>query len=300
MKNSIYTFIAILVMLLNTACSKEIEVDTGEFQHKHVIEGYIENGENPWVVVTNNMQFFSSFNLDFTSMEGLKTLSEMFVTNAEVIVSDGVIYDTLELVYDTEIFSGKPVWPPLRYTTSNLVGEVGKTYTLQVNVDNQMYTSQTTITEPYVLDTLWAVYDKNEPDYYWLHTMIHDDVNEANFYNCYSKRLGIDNDFAECFMCLWDDKFFNGQTFEAVLYRGSQSTLLQSNDTIDTLRVYGKFHVDDTVALKVLTMDNNSFNFWISLQGSTVVNSNIEGGALGVWCGYGVSYTEPRSYPKKE
>ncbi|MDD2205383.1 MAG: DUF4249 family protein [Bacteroidales bacterium] len=284
--------ISVLMMFIITSCSQEIAIDTGEYTKRPVIEGYIENGSSPWVCLTYNQAFFTEINLDFTTPEGMSLLTELFITDATVFVSDGSTVDTLQFMIDPAILEGNYVWPPVKYQGNKIVGQVGGTYNLTVIIDDETYTAYTTITTPVIPDSIWLEYDKANEKYCWIHAMIQDNAATADYYNCFAKRLGRDNYFSECSNCLWDDTYFNGMAFEAIAYRGSSS--LFSMDTVNAADdKFGAFTVGDTVQLKVVTMDEESFRFWQSLLNSSVVHSNIDGDAIGVWCGYGAYYTEP-------
>ena len=292
MKYPIKILSCFLLIILITSCAQEVEIDTGEFVPRIVIEGYIENNEYPWINITNNQEFFKDINLDFTSEEGIATLLNLFVMDAEVTVTDGTTIDTLEFMIAPEIFEGIYVWPPVKYQGSKIIGEIGKAYYMKVVHNDKVYTATTTITEPLIPDSVWVEYSMRNDKDCWIHVRIHDNPDEYNYYNCYSKRLGKDNYFTECLLCLWNDQFFNGLDFEATVYRGSSFTFAM--DTIESnLSDIGQYAVGDTVILKVLTMDAASFNFWQSTEQSNNPHSNINGDALGVWCGYGVYYTDP-------
>src|SRR5690349_16803512 len=65
-----------------SACQKEIEVELPKLVTKIVVEGKIEPGIPPYVILTNNMPYFGA--ADITSIQ------KLFVHNAAITVSDGV------------------------------------------------------------------------------------------------------------------------------------------------------------------------------------------------------------------
>ncbi|MDR2083682.1 MAG: DUF4249 domain-containing protein [Bacteroidales bacterium] len=287
------TYISFLIIILLTfSCSTEIEIDTGEFISRPVIEGYIENGDSAWVVITKNQAFFEELNLDITDPTNiLNLLQNIFIMDATVIVDDGNIFDTLRFKIDQGIMEGKLIWPPVRYQGSGkIIGQVGGAYNLTVIIDEEIYTAKTTIPKPLIPDTLWFKPDIDADTVGIIHAMITDDPSENNYYRYFAKRLGKDDYFVPGFMSLWDDSFFNGMQFEVIVYRGSLPSYLRDTTHND---VWSKYLVGDTVIVKAATMDRNSYNFWRTLDGSSEVKTNLTGGALGVWCGYGAYYTEP-------
>lgn len=277
-----------MIILFFFSCSSEIEIDTGEFISKPVIEGYIENDEYAWVVITRNQAFFEELNLDITDPNNIQNLLDIFVLDATVVVDDGNNYDTLKFMIEPGILQGKLIWPPVKYQGNKIIGEVGHSYNLTVTIDENEYFATTTITKPLTPDSLWFKMDIESDTTGIVHALITDDPTESNYYRYFIKRLGKDDYYVPGFMSIWDDSFFNGLQFEVVVYRGSLPSYLRDTTYND---VWSKYLVGDTVDIKVATMDRNSYNFWRTLDGSNQVKTNISGGALGVWCGYGVHYT---------
>ena len=269
------------LLLLGISCTKPITIDTGDFDKKLVIEGYIENGDYPWVMLTKNLPFFGTITPD--------KFDEVFINkdDAVVIVSDGLISDTLEYEIDPLMLQGKMVWPPVRFKGHKIKGEVGKKYYLTVIHEGQEYTATTSISTPYRADTIWFVLEPKEDSLGYIHTIIHDNPDEINYYRYYTKRLGKDHYYTPGLMSIWDDRYFNGMDFEFILWRGRGIEMnYGEDDPEDTF-----FKLGDTVSIKSCMMDHDSYWFWKTL-GSRETLSNIypKGVALGVWCGYGVEF----------
>ena len=274
------TLCPLWLTLLLSSCTKPITIDTGDFDKKLVIEGYIENGDYAWVMLTNNLPFFGPLTPE--------TLEEVFVKeeDAIVIVSDGIIVDTLKYEIDPLVLQGK-MWPPVRFKGKKIIGEVGKSYHLTVIHEGNEYTATTSIVTPYYADTIWFALEPKEDSLGYIHTIIHDNPNETNYYRYYTKRLGKDYYYTPGIMSLWDDRFFNGMDFEFVLWRGSSIEISYGEEDPDD----SYFRLGDTVSIKSCMMDRDSYWYWKTL-GSRETLSNIQpqGAALGVWCGYGVGY----------
>lgn len=290
MKKYKFFLLFLLTICLMTSCKKEITFDTGEFNEHPVIEGYIENEDYPWVLITKNLAFFEPLNLDYTN---INDLMKLFVIDATVIVSNGVIDDTLVFGINPLILEGNFVWPPVKYQGSKILGEVGGTYTLTVIIDDKTYTSTTTITPLAVPDSVWFVQDNRYDTLGAVYAKFRDDPNQKNYYKYYTKRFGKDNYYIAGSYSLWEDSFFNGREFEVFVMRGSgYESYSSNNNSNETAETAFLFHVYDTVSVKVVTMDNRSFQFWRTLGGNAV-ETNIDGGAIGVWCGYGTYYCDP-------
>lgn len=285
MKNKIIFCFSLLnfgLILFFASCEKNIEVDIPEFEEKIVVEGWIEPNEVAYVMLTKNSAFFSTVDT--------AALIDMIVQNAVVTVSDGITTEKLNLTIDQNYF------PPILYKGSTLKGVVGRTYTLKVEVDGKILTASTTIPTPIPLDSTWF---KVEPDkdtlgYVW--AQISDPANEINYYRLCAKRIGKDKHYIPILGSVYEDKFFNGQSLVFSMNRGFES---YTTETEDPEAMY--FKIGDTIIVKSATIDFPVFNFWHSAETEmlssgnpfatpTSIPTNISGGALGIWGGYGVSY----------
>ena len=286
MMKQIAIYISLLLAIVFCySCETEIEIDTGEFIPRHVIEGYIENDAYAWVTITNNVPFFGELNLDISSAENaMQLLEDLFVLTATVVVDDGIVFDTLAFMIDPGIMQQKLIWPPVKYQGSKLMGSVGGKYNLTVTIGENVYTSSTTITKPLVPDSMWFV-QENDTTFGMVYALVTDDASVANYYQYFVKRLGKDDYFVPGFLSLWDDSFFNGQQFVVNVYRGSLPSYLRDTTYNDEWR---KYMIGDTMQMKSVSMDRASYEFWQSHA-----KTNIRGGALGVWCGFGAHYSEP-------
>ncbi|MBK6523690.1 MAG: DUF4249 family protein [Sphingobacteriaceae bacterium] len=85
MKKNIYILITFSSLLF--ACRKDVNVKLPDYQEKLVVEGSIETGKVPVVLLSVSVPYFGTF--DFTTPE------KAFVKGAFVTVSDGTIIDTL-------------------------------------------------------------------------------------------------------------------------------------------------------------------------------------------------------------
>ncbi|HOY32236.1 MAG TPA: DUF4249 domain-containing protein [Bacteroidales bacterium] len=286
MKKRIYY---LLILLFSSAfafisCEKEITMDLPEEEPKIVIEGYIENGLPARVSITKSAPYFDP-------IDSL-TLINSIVSDALVIVSDGVTYDTLQK--DTIL-----ALPPIIYVGNNIIGEIGKTYYLTVVVGGQAYTSQTTIQQPIAFDSLWFKLSPDNDTVGDIFALGTDNGAAYNYYRVFTKNTNIDYGFVPIFESVWDDKFFNGMTFTIQLYHGISSNITELFED-DGGRGVG-YKVGDKVITKLCTMDYESFKFWSAAESeivfgsnpfmtTTSVPTNIQGGAIGCWTGYCATY----------
>lgn len=273
-------------------CRKEIDLKIPPVDKKLVVEGYIENGDYAWVGLTYSQPYLepidlSGFNFD---PEYIDKLSEFFAMNALVTVSDGEEIDTLKFGVAPAVLAGGATYPPLRYMGSKIKGKVGGHYELRISVDGQEYSSRTTITKPIVMDSIFFIPNVKNDSLGLIAAYITDDANEVNYYSCYTKRLGKDSDFVNVPFTTMNDKYFNGLSFQIPVHRGRGYDRYEGGEDPDE----GQFRRGDTVVIKSVTMDRESFWFWSTLGSSGMggspapANTNVLGGALGAWCGFGV------------
>ena len=267
-------------------CEKEITIDLPHHDPIPVIEGGIENGGYPWVFISRTAGYFDQFDS--------AVFVNMIDTSATVIVGNGVIFDTLQPTFDFFQF------PFFKYVGTKFTGVVGGTYTLSVTTGGKTYTSVTSIPVPLPIDSL-----KFKPDeemdtlgYIWLYLV---DPPGNNYYRLFTKVIGKDSVWTHPFPSTTDDKFFNNQKAEYEVFRGRNplEDNLYNDDGIGedgVPRWY--FRASETVAVKVCMIDKEHFDFWYSTEQQYMsdgnpfaspvsVNTNIQGGAVGVWGGYG-------------
>jgi hypothetical protein len=277
MKKLVY----LVFVAIGLGCVPESDFDTIAYEPKLVIDGAIESGGFPTVVLSKSASYF--MNIDSSNIR------DLFMSTAKVTVSNGVDSEVLTLKRDNTAF------PPYRYVGTNLKGESGKTYTLTVEADGERYTSTTTIPDPPTLDKLWFELSPGMDSLGYVYAGFTDPAEETNYYRIFTQRLQKDTRFIPVYLSATGDQYFNGQQFTFTILRGPENYL----DIIDDLY----FKKGDSVRIKLCSMDKAHFDFWrtverelyvtgnpFSSSGNKII-SNIEGEkALGVWGGYGVSF----------
>lgn len=308
-----YIFFLILApyFLILNACQKEITVDLPEAKEKICVDGRIEPGAPPYVILTNSTPYFGPTDIS--------SLQNMFLHNAVITVSNGINVATLSEYCTANIpdsllplvagFTGVDTaslknFNYCLYTTfdQSVWGETGKTYSLKIDINGKTLTSSTTVLQSIPLDSVWYKYEKANADgdslgFVWAH---HTDPPEpGNAYRWLAKRLGKDFSFIPPPGAAFDDKFINGQQLDFAYNRGH---VMNSTAPEDNNEEHGYFKIGDTVIIKYCTLDRPAFDFFRSLDvviynegnpfsSPSSVASNIfpKGEALGIWCGYGVS-----------
>ncbi len=284
-----YRLVIALLGVLFSACEKEINLDLPDAEDKVVVEGVIENGKHPYVILTRSSSYFAAVD---------EWLDNLFIEDATVYVSDGSTTDTLRLTFDTEIYAPVPI---LVYKASNMIGEVGKTYQLTVIAEGKTLTASTIITQPVPLDSLWYQREPGaEADtlgYVW--AQLTDPPELGNNYAWFSKILGQNDRLLAPLGYTFDDKFFNGATITFPYQKAEDELTQQSNVDVDTLSSHPWFYAEgDTVVIKFCTMDYAHYRFREVLEevaeagdnpfsSPSTVPSNIGEEGLGYWGGFG-------------
>ncbi len=288
-----YTVVLLFLLFALQACQKELNVKIQSSDPQLVVQGGIETGRPPYVVLTTTIGTFSSFSL--------ADVSNLFVHNAKIQVGDGSKTITLR-EYAVDTADGAKFYIYTIDTAMGggiMLGEEGKFYTLKIESGGVTYTSTTKIPYPKGLDTLWF----GEPTFKRAKTpagalelfgTYTDPDTPGNYVRYYTRRNSRDAFYAGG---LYSDEVVNGSVIRGVdLFAGYNDSV---NVNKDSLRY---FYVGDTVTLKWCVIDKGVYNFWNTYLFSTRssanpfsspinIQSNIKGGALGVWAGYGTIYT---------
>lgn len=278
-----YIFIS-LVFSLIVSCEKTITIDLPPLVERIVIQGAIEQDDYPLVFISRNSPYFA--NVDSAA------LVKMMVLDAKVFVSDGISSEQLNIVFI-------PYFPFYAYKGDTIKGVVGRNYSLRVEAEGKTYNATTTITQPDNLDSLWFKRDdvKDSLGYIW--AKYTDDPSTIRYYMGLAKRLNKDKKFIQLFGSIFDGQFVNGQSITFSMTRGIDN--LYKEPTQQERDEFGFFKVGDTIILKVCTMDKAHYDFWRIAEKEMYtgnspfatpsrVPSNISGGGLGFWGGFGVTY----------
>lgn len=258
-------------------CASNLYDDAPNYSPKFVVEGWIEDNDYPVVILTHNAPFFST--LDSA------TLRELVIRWAKVTVSDGE---------KTEVLTGKinnNYFPPFIYEGNELKGEAGKRYTLTIEYAGITLTSETTIPAPVPLDDVWFEPIPNVDTMAQLNIKFTDKLSEKNFYRISTMIKGTNKKFVPTLRSAMNDHYFNGKTTRIQINRGPDSYLQNKNQVF--------YPVGDTVFVKLSTLPETGYLFWNKYQEQQLnkgnpfagsvsdIPANINGPALGIWCGYG-------------
>jgi hypothetical protein len=276
-------FLLGIITVTLTACEKDITVDFPQPESKIVVEGHIEQGYPPFVILSRNAPYFAAFDA--------ASLKNYTIKGATVTVNDGSQTFTLTEI-DTMGLS--------LYTSFLLRGQIGKTYKLSVTKDGKSVSAVTYIPKPIKLDSVKFEVTGTLDSLGTLKCHLTDPDTLGNYYRYMTERLHKDSPYfliniATTFSSVFDDRLVNGKSFNFNLERGRSNTD-KSADGSDA----GYFKKGDTIVLRWSTISKPEFQFWQSAERNVEstgnpfaspvnVKSNIVGG-LGTWGGYGASY----------
>jgi Domain of unknown function (DUF4249) len=286
-----FVFILVVFICFQTlfSCQKEVHIDLGSSPPVLVVEGQIQTGQPPIVVLTTTLSFFA--NIDFNTLQGF------FVTNAVVTVSDGTKTVTLkQYTIDTGVNNKVYVYTldTLGRNPANLMlGEVGKYYTLKISYNGSTYVGVTKIPVPKGVDTMWfdrpVFPGKHTPDSAKMMFVAYTDPDTpGNFVRAYTRR-NRDNFYPTA---IYSDQAVNGIRVSPI---GVNAGFLDTaNVQGDTVRF---FYPGDTVTINWCQIDRGVYNFWntenyanqiLGNPFSSPINliTNMNNGAIGVWAGY--------------
>ncbi|MNS19946.1 hypothetical protein D3C72_516730 [compost metagenome] len=279
MKRSAILVYFLLFSCFICGCASNLYDDTPNYSPKFVVEGWIENDDYPVVLLTHNAPFFST--LDSA------TLKELMIRWAKVTVSDGE---------KTEVLTGKinnNYFPPFIYQGNELKGEIGKRYALTVEYAGITLKSETTIPAPVEFDDVWFEAVPNIDTVAQLNVKFTDNAAEKNYYRISTLIKSTNKKFIPTLRSAMDDHYFNGKSTRIQINRGPDSYLQNKTQVF--------YPIGDTVFVKLSTLPEKGYLFWNKYHeqqlnkgnpfaGSVAdIPTNIEGPALGIWCGYGSS-----------
>ncbi len=299
-----YLFFLLAGIVVNS-CTKEVQIDIPGFEEKIVIDGRIETGQPPIVLISISKEIYEPTDLD-AFLSG-------FISDATVVISDGTNSVQLDVICSdnlppgTEELAASMLGIPAdqlstynicAYTTLNtdLWGQVGKTYTLTVSYQGETYTASTLIPTPTPLNKTFWKPEPNLTNYGFSWAELSDPPGSFDSYFWEVKRLnGPDSDasFKPTYSPATDDEFFDGLTFE-FWYENTYG-----HELPDSVR--WMYALGDTVVIKVSKMDRYVYEFYekkyMQLQTAgnpfaspTSIPSNFNNGALGIWAGFSPSF----------
>ena len=316
--------VVIASVLLFVGCEKDITVDLPQAETKIVVQGSIEPGQPPIVILSYSSGYFDPADANALANSYVHDAQVKMVHGTDTIPLD--MYCTADMTLDQLMLASQILGLPPEavlalnicvYTalTPQAFGVAGETYTLLVDKDEHHLHATTKVNHPIPIDSLWFASPSGNPldSLGFIYGNMTDPDTLGNAYRWSTKRISHypqwitrdiylrgqqkDLTFTNPLPSVYDDEFFNGLTFEFAYYRGR----IPFSDKFDDRGVEGGYYKrGDTVVVRGCSIDLNVYKFFKSYedqlanQGSPFaspsnVKSNVQGG-LGVWAGYGAYY----------
>ncbi len=315
----------ILFFFILISCEKEISLDFPSISPKLVVEGSIENGFPPVVILTKNAGYFDNIDTN--------TYNNLFVNDAIVKVwktDENGLNDTIELIKipNYPIYTHEGYWNNLLFLDKPYVFESlffknwsksGHEYNLHIEWNNQTITASTTIPEPTELDCLWVIKDEfaSREYKYDIKGIYNDPIENSNNILIKTRRSQhFKGDPVNPFFSDRSDKMihvvdvnsdilFNGLKYETIFPRKTNGNIASGafnseriktyNNNLDTIEI-----PHDIVTVKFCQINRDAFEFWRSItrqfssngnpfQEPSNIISNVNNG-YGCWIGYGSVY----------
>lgn len=266
--------------LLLAACTPSWQP---EGEERLVVEGWIDAGGFPIVMVTTSVP-------TSTEYQSIDDQERHLMRHARVTVSDGENSVILTGMYNDAYF------PPYIYTTSDLRGVAGKSYSLKVELPSVGLTAigTTTIPTAVPLDSIWCVPSPDEKGKYNIKASFSDPESTKDYYRLFVKVAGKDSSYVASYMGCHKDVDLP-RPAEIAVMKG-----LSVNNQSSWEWNPASFEKGDEVMVKFCTMDRVSYEFWNSYERVVSLSVlpmfqatynpafNVTGG-IGYWCGYGAS-----------
>ena len=307
MKKFLYILVLFFfAIFVTTSCEKDVILDIPPGDPQLNIEGWIDIGEGPVVILSKTFSAYGTFNF-FNLIDSLYDVRKAVVTVAEtggtpIQLAERSILDLpipqaeevarlFELsLNEAFILSFIPIYMD---TTGTIIGQEFNSYDLTVSYEEHNLSATTTIPEFLPLDSLTYAYndDIDTLATVYMHLTVPDAVNK------YVRMATQRNDESFYYPDLGGSVYDNG------LYAGNGSVRFPvergyGRDEEPSIETYSLFVRGDSVTVEWRNIDRNTYNFWFTVEndgGDTPFSSpvtiatNINGG-LGLWAGYAVSY----------
>lgn len=312
--------LAIAAGLLTSSCTKDITGDLPDLGTSTVVDGNIESGKPPVVLLTRSTRVFGDLNINdlgafflhgavmYMTIDNDSTripLDEICLRDLTAVPDSmkwTLLYSLGVTVYDSSSVPDVCVYTlPLSelaayYNTGSCphCGAEQHTYHLNIQVGSKTLTAYTTIPQALGIDGLSIRDAPNNDSLVNVMATITVPPSNGHFIRYWTQRN--DEPFYTPYSgSVYDDKLWLGQTLTLPLERGIPGYITNPDPV-----TYGYFWKGDTVTVKWANIDSRTFDFYNTLEndggGSPFssplrVKSNITGdSAVGVWAGYATKY----------
>ena len=290
----------VLLPLFLAGCEKAIDVEIPLGEPLLVVDGRIEPGAPPVVLLSRSQNYFDPVDASLLStlydgggevritVDGEATALEEVCTadlgETELLIASELLGVPIEVLMLSNVCA---------YTSFGLVGEIGKTYELEAVLDGDTAVSVSKLNPPVPLDSLWFEVPGTFDSLGFIHALFDDPDSLGNAYRWSAGRQGVDPGLLYPTPSTSEDALFNGLLFEFNVFRP-----ITDDDFADDAdpNEIGFYRWGDTVTVRWDHIDRGAFEAIRSMeeqiqsQGNPFANpsdvaTNISGG-LGFWVAY--------------
>ena len=301
MKYYLFVFLSLFFL----SCQDEITLDLPKAENRLVVEGYIEPGFPPYVILTNNQGYFDPIDTDtyndlFVNLSDLDTI-EVFYLDENGNKEDSIFLKQIP-EYLQQLIPGFDSLPPI-YTDLDYINNSNytfskeeRTYHLKIKWNNQIITSETYIPKATLLDCLWVEQTERTSDKEYksdIRAVYSDPPEKQNNILIKSKRIqNYERNRKDTILCetinypdfplklvdAGSDILINGESFETYFPQpndngfptGAYNTAYEKEcDNGDILQFQ-----EDVVLVKFCQIDEPSMKFWRGLVRQAGTNGN--------------------------
>lgn len=244
----------ILILLFSIAvfsCEKVIEVDLNDAKPTIVIEGNLTRSPGlSEVVISKTANYFGNSDIEM-------------VSNASVIIENDLGAQFILTEEEKGIYKSHDIYP-----------QIGRTYTLTVEVDGKEYKAFSKLNPPVEIDSIDYYFEEGFAfirEGYYLKVYFSDPPGKGNYYRLKVYKNGNYENNMENFV-IFDDRINDGQHLEVTV-------------------VQRVFKVGHTAKIELISLDKGAYEYFRSFQDLITTNpgsaapanptSNFTNGALG-------------------
>lgn len=301
----INTFAVLLLMF--SSCTKDITVDLPNPEDKIVVEGSIDVGVPPFVILTKNSSFFGGINFNDLSAYFVRDADKVWVYNdagdttrlQQFCLSDPRVARAFGYDFQTDsipeicVYTIPDILTWFTTGSASFVGHENTTYHLYIEAEGKKLSSTTLIPYLYPFDSLNYKPHPN-PSYDSLvqvSLFLTFPSVEGRYVRLLTKR-NSEGYYTPANGSVFEYKIFLGQSTGLPLSRG------QAPGSEFDRNTFGYFWKGDTVSVKWSQIDKGVYDFYTTLEADggdspfsspVKIISNVNGG-LGVWAGYATTY----------
>lgn len=292
-----------LLFIVMTACEEDINVNVPASKPSMVMEGRIEQGSLPFLLLTRDQPFYSAI-----STEQLGTL---FIDSADVLVTDFTDTVPMEPINLSDLPEG--VEPPSSANlpvdlqevsekvnltvyvprSRQILGKLGNRYKILAETDQFAASSTTRLIQPAAnLDSVFftTLDDPNQDTLVRVSITVDDPQGSPKYYRYFTKR-NSQPFYAPLFGSVASDGAVDGKKFRFPINRAYRRLRREDLENITPF-----FERGDTVTVKLCAIEKEVYDFWSTLEddlrnrgspfgSATRISSNVKGGR-GVFAGY--------------